>query len=63
MLSKEGRGRFRAFSAGIQPSSEPHPLALQVLRESNCPIDRLHAKSRDAFLGLARATSDGGMDD
>lgn len=51
MLNKEGRGRFRVFSAGIQPKSEPHPLALQVLRDSDYPTDRLHAKSRDAFLG------------
>ncbi|MGU3661781.1 arsenate reductase ArsC [Methylobacterium fujisawaense] len=51
MLNKEGRGRFRAFSAGIQPKSEPHPLALQVLLESDYPTEKLRSKSRDAFLG------------
>ena len=53
MLNKEGRGRFRAFSAGSQPKGEPNPLALQVMRESDHPIEGLRSKSWDEF-----ATSD-----
>ena len=49
MLNQEGHGRFRAYSAGSQPKGEPHPLALQVLRESDIPTDGLRAKSWDAF--------------
>ena len=49
MLNKEGGGRFRAFSAGSQPKGEPHPLALQVLRESDHPTEGLRSKSWDEF--------------
>ena len=51
MLNKEGGGRFRAFSAGSQPKGEPHPLALQVLRESDYPTEGLRSKSWDEFAG------------
>lgn len=46
MLNKDGQGRFQAFSAGSQPKGEPHPLALQVLQESDYPTDGLRSKSR-----------------
>ena len=49
MLNKDGQGRFRAFSAGSQPKGEPHPLALQTLRESDYPTDGLRSKSWDEF--------------
>ena len=51
MLNKEGGGRFRAFSAGSRPKGEPHPLALQVLRESDYPTDGLRSKSWGEFAG------------
>ncbi len=51
MLNKDGQGRFRAFSAGSQPKGEPHPLALQTLRESDYPTDGLRSKSWDEFAG------------
>ena len=49
MLNKDGQGRFQAFSAGSQPKGEPHPLALQVLQESDYPTDGLRSKSWDEF--------------
>lgn len=49
MLNKEGRGRFRAFSAGSQPKGQPHPLALQALQETDYPTDGLRSKSWDEF--------------
>lgn len=51
MLNKDGQGRFRAYSAGSQPKGEPHPLALQTLRESDYPTDGLRSKSWDEFAG------------
>jgi len=41
--------RFRAFSAGSQPKSEPNPYALALLAESGIPIAGLRSKSWDEF--------------
>ena len=49
MLNRDGQGRFRAFSAGSQPKGQPHPLALQVLEETDYPTDDLRSKSWDEF--------------
>ena len=49
MLAKDGKGRFRSFSAGSQPKPEVNPMALQVLRESDYPTEGIHSKSWDAF--------------
>jgi arsenate reductase len=51
MLAKDGKGRFRSFSAGSQPKPEVNPMALQVLRESDYPTEGMHSKSWDAFAG------------
>ncbi len=44
-----GRGRFRAYSAGSHPKSEPNPYAIQLLQESGIPVDELRSKSWDEF--------------
>lgn len=49
MLNKDGHGRFRAFSAGSQPKGQPHPLALQMLAETDYPTEGLRSKSWDEF--------------
>ena len=49
MLAKDGKGRFRSFSAGSQPKPEVNPMALQVLRESDYPTEGMHSKSWDEF--------------
>ena len=33
ILNREGRGRFRAFSAGSQPKGDVHPAALELMEE------------------------------
>jgi protein-tyrosine-phosphatase len=48
-LNHIGRGRFRAFSAGSQPKSEPNPLALRALADARIPTDGLRSKSWDEF--------------
>ena len=45
ILRKEGRGRFRPFSAGSQPKGTLNPYALRVLEKSEYPTDGLRSKS------------------
>ena len=49
ILGREGRGRFRAFSAGSQPKGEVHPLALALLERRNYATAGLRSKSWDEF--------------
>jgi arsenate reductase len=50
-LNHWGRDRFRAFSAGSQPTGTVHPLALDVLRTNSLSIDGLRSKSWSEFEG------------
>ena len=50
ILNREGRGRFRAFSAGSHPKGAVHPYALDLLRRTNHPVAELRSKSWDAFV-------------
>jgi protein-tyrosine-phosphatase/DNA-binding transcriptional ArsR family regulator len=49
ILNREGRGRFKAYSAGSHPKGEVHPYALQLLRNLNYGTDGLRSKSWDEF--------------
>jgi arsenate reductase len=49
ILRKEGRGRFRSFSAGSQPKGTVNPFAVKVLREMDYPVDDLRSKSWEEF--------------
>ena len=49
LLNRYGGDRVRAFSAGIHPKGEIHPMAVEVLREHGHPTDGLHSKSWDEF--------------
>ncbi len=49
ILNREGRGKFRAFSAGSHPKGEVHPYALDLLRRTNHPVAELRSKSWDEF--------------
>lgn len=49
ILRKDGRGRFRAFSAGSQPKGEVNPFAIKVLQSLSYPIDGLRSKSWEEF--------------
>ena len=48
-LNHIGHGRFRAYSAGSHPKSEPHPLALETLRAEGIAIGDARSKSWDQF--------------
>jgi arsenate reductase len=45
VLRKEGRGRFRSFSAGSQPRGTINPFAIKVLEHAEYPTDNLRSKS------------------
>jgi protein-tyrosine-phosphatase len=49
ILNGEGKGRFRAFSAGSQPKGEVHPLALDTLRGLGYEATGFSSKSWDVF--------------
>jgi protein-tyrosine-phosphatase len=44
-----GRGKFKGFSAGSQPSGEIHPFALDLLKRLNYDTSNLRSKSWDEF--------------
>jgi len=49
ILNREGRGQFRAFSAGSSPRGEVHPYALDFLRNQNHDVADLRSKSWEEF--------------
>lgn len=49
ILNREGRGKFRAFSAGSFPRGEVHPAALALLDELHFPTEGLRSKGWDEF--------------
>jgi protein-tyrosine-phosphatase len=49
ILNREGRGKFRAFSAGSHPTGKVNPLALNLLRKLNYDVSALRSKSWDEF--------------
>ena len=51
ILRKDGRGHFRAFSAGSQPKGKVNPFAIQVLGSLDYPTADLRSKSWAEFAG------------
>lgn len=49
LINQWGKGRFRGFSAGSHPKGTVHPIALQLLKKMNLPIEGLRSKSWDEF--------------
>ena len=49
LLNHLGAGRFRAFSAGSQPSGRVNPFALQALVEAGVDTTGVCSKSWDTF--------------
>jgi protein-tyrosine-phosphatase len=49
ILNNEGRGRFRAFSAGSHPKGRVHPAALALLEELELSTEGCRSKSWDEF--------------
>jgi arsenate reductase (thioredoxin) len=49
ILNREGRGRFRAYSAGSQPKGRVHPNTLDLLRSLNYDVSGFRSKSWSEF--------------
>jgi protein-tyrosine-phosphatase len=49
ILTREGGGRFRAFSAGSQPKGEVHPFALDLLAREGHDTAFARSKSWEEF--------------
>jgi arsenate reductase (thioredoxin) len=51
IMNREGRGRFRAFSAGSHPKGEVNPYTIRLLESLNYKTDAFRSKPWDAFEG------------
>ena len=49
VLNTEGKGRFRAWSAGSRPKAEPHPYTIDMLRRFGHDVAALRSKSWEEF--------------
>jgi len=58
ILRKEGKGRFRAFSAGSHPNGMINPIAFRVLESLEYPTDGLRSKPWDEFAQPGAPTLD-----
>jgi arsenate reductase (thioredoxin) len=51
ILNREGRGRFKAFSAGSHPAGTVNPHAIGLLKNLGYDVSGLRSKSWDEFAG------------
>jgi len=58
ILNREGKGSFRAFSAGSQPKGQVHPYTLDLLRRLNFDVSGFRSKSWSEFSGPGAAPLD-----
>ena len=49
ILNREGRGKFKAYSAGSHPKGEVHPIALETLDEMGFVTEGYRSKPWDEF--------------
>jgi arsenate reductase len=49
IMNREGRGRFRAFSAGSHPRGEVNPYAITLLESLHYRTEAMRSKSWDEF--------------
>lgn len=49
ILNAEGKGKFKAYSAGSHPSGNVNPFAIELLEQRRYPTDGLRSKAWDEF--------------
>ncbi len=49
ILNAEGKGQFKAFSAGSHPSGKVNSFAIELLEQRSYPIEGLRSKAWDEF--------------
>jgi arsenate reductase len=49
ILNRQGKGKFRAFSAGSHPKGQVHRIVLELLRHLGFPTEDLRSKSWEEF--------------
>jgi protein-tyrosine-phosphatase len=49
IINYVGRGKFKGFSAGSHPATQPNPLAIATLRNLRLPSEGFYSKSWEAF--------------
>jgi arsenate reductase len=52
ILTQEGKGTFKAFSAGSHPKGEIHPYAIDLLKGLNFQTINFRSKSWDEFAAV-----------
>ncbi|MFW6287022.1 MAG: low molecular weight phosphatase family protein, partial [Candidatus Sumerlaeota bacterium] len=55
MLNYRGAGRFHAWSGGIRPADNVHPMTCQALTEAHIPAGRMRPKEWTRHLKCADA--------
>lgn len=58
ILNREGRGRFKAYSAGSRPRGEIHPYAIELLNKLQYPSGEFRSKSWNEFAAAGAPTLD-----
>ncbi|WP_255418637.1 arsenate reductase ArsC [Paracoccus sp. JM45] len=51
IMNSEGKGRFKAYSAGSKPQGAPHPYTLDLLQRLKHDTSGARSKSWDEFAG------------
>ena len=51
ILNREGKGRFKAYSAGSNPAGKVHPYSLDLLALMDHPTENLRSKNWEEFSG------------
>nr|WP_319384422.1 arsenate reductase ArsC [uncultured Roseibium sp.] len=58
ILNRDGRGRFKAYSAGSHPAGHVHPEALALLKKLNFKTEDFRSKDWSEFADLAAPVMD-----
>ena len=58
ILNREGKGRFRAFSAGSHPKGQVHPFAIDLLKKLNHSTAGLRSEDWEEFAAPSAPVMD-----